>query len=229
MIAVMPRSRGRLIVFEGVEGAGKSTQLDRLASQLTRARISHVTLREPGGTPLGDEIRRLLLDPRSKVSARAEALLFMASRAELVAREVRPALAAGTTVLLDRFFLSTYAYQIGGRGLPEADVRATNLMATEGLVPDLTLLLTLDSSVGLARVKLRGSADRIEASGDVFHARVALAFTEFSTPAWQATHEECGPIVAVDAAGGPADVETRVYEVVAARLPELGALRGAVA
>jgi dTMP kinase len=229
MTAAMSRTRGRLIVFEGVEGAGKSTQLDRLADHLTRAAAPYVTLREPGGTPLGDEIRRLLLDPRSNVSARAEALLFMASRAELVARAVRPALAAGTTVLLDRFFLSTYAYQIGGRGLPEADVRATNLMATEGLVPDLTLLLTLDSSVGLARVKLRGSADRIEASGDAFHQRVALAFAEFSTPEWQATHEECGPIVAVDAAGGPADVETRVLDAVSARLPELRALLGAAA
>ena len=132
------KKRGRLIVFEGVEGAGKSTQLERLGGHLARAGVSHREFREPGGTALGDSIRQLLLDPLSTVSARAEALLFMASRAELVSRELRPALESGTIVLLDRFFLSTYAYQIAGRGLAESDVRSANMMATDGLVPDLT-------------------------------------------------------------------------------------------
>src|SRR5487761_2353808 len=108
-------ARGPLIVFEGAEGAGKTTQLRRLASWLeSGGRVVHA-LREPGGTPLGDEIRRLLLDPASDITPRAEALLFMASRAQLVQSLVRPALAAGHVVLLDRFFLSTYAYQGGGR------------------------------------------------------------------------------------------------------------------
>ncbi|MDB4883595.1 MAG: tmk, partial [Gemmatimonadetes bacterium] len=110
-------SGARLIVFEGGEGSGKSTQLRHLAAALAAHRVPHLTLREPGGTPLGTEVRRILLDPASDITPRAEALLFMASRAQLVEREIRPALARGETVLLDRFFLSTYAYQIAGHGL----------------------------------------------------------------------------------------------------------------
>jgi dTMP kinase len=222
-------THGRLIVFDGVEGSGKSTQLDRLAGHLARGGVPHAAFREPGGTSLGDQIRHLLLDPASQVSARAEALLFMASRAELLAREVRPALARGAVVLLDRFFLSTYAYQIGGRGLPETDVRATNLMATEGLVPDLTLLLTLSASEGLARTMGRGGADRMELSGDAFHARVERAFREFATAEWQGAHEECGPIVAIGAADAEEAVETSVLDALAVRFPELRAALGAAA
>ena len=215
--------RGRLIVFEGVEGAGKSTQLQRLVGRLARAGVAHRAFREPGGTPIGDAVRDLVLHPRWSVTPRAEALLYMASRAELVAREVEPALTAGTIVLLDRFFLSTYAYQIAGRGLSESDVRSANMMATQGLVPDVTILLTLRADVGLERAKRRGEADRIEQSGREFHARVEAAFAEFSTPGWQLTHEECGPIVAVDATGSPDDVETRVLDALTSRFSELRA------
>src|SRR5689334_12951006 len=98
---------------------------------------SVVAVREPGGTLVGDEIRRILLDPKSDIVPRAEALLFMASRAQLVEREIRPALARGDVVLVDRFFLATYAYQGVGRGLPETELQVTNMMATQGLVPDL--------------------------------------------------------------------------------------------
>ncbi len=224
--------RGRLIVFEGVEGAGKSTQLERLVGHLARASVPHKKFREPGGTALGDSIRALLLDPLSTISARAEALLFMASRAELVSRELRPAIDAGTIVLLDRFFLSTYAYQIAGRGLPESDVRSANMMATNGLVPGLTVLLTLPADVGLERATKRSGPDRIEQSGMEFHARVEEAFAEFATPAWQSTHEECGPIIPVDASGDAATVEARVLDVLTNRFQELRAAslaRGAVA
>lgn len=220
------RVPGRLIVFEGVEGAGKSTQLGRLSAHLSRAGVPWRRFREPGGTPLGDAIRQLLLDPSGQVSARAEALLFMASRAELVAREVRPALAAGAMVLLDRFFLSTYAYQIAGRGLPDSDVRATNLIATQALVPDLTLLLTLSAADGLARAARRGEVDRMELSGDAFHARVESAFTEYATDRWQLAHPECGPIVPVEGALAEGEIEARVLDVVCARFPELRALLG---
>src|SRR4051812_23650284 len=112
--------RGRVIVFEGAEGAGKSTQLRRLAEWLIAGGTTVVSVREPGGTPIGDEIRRLLLDPTSDIAPRAEALLFMASRAQLVERVIRPAVERGDVVLVDRFFLSTYAYQGAGRGLPAA-------------------------------------------------------------------------------------------------------------
>ena len=226
---MIEHKRGRLIVFEGVEGAGKSTQLERLVGQLARAAVPHKQFREPGGTPIGDAVRDLVLNPRWSVTPRAEALLYMASRAELVATELEPALAAGAIVILDRFFLSTYAYQIAGRGLSESDVRSANMMATHGLVPDLTLLLTLRADVGLERAKRRGEADRIEQSGMDFHSRVEEAFAEFATSEWQNTHEECGPIVSVDASGTAGEVEARVLDTLATRLTELRALQGAAA
>src|SRR4051812_31940188 len=108
-------SSGRLIVFEGAEGAGKTTQIRLLTERLTAAGILCVALREPGGTPVGDAIREILLDPEREITSATESLLFMASRAELVAREVKPSLEKGIVVILDRFFLSTYAYQIAGR------------------------------------------------------------------------------------------------------------------
>lgn len=216
-------ARGRVIVFEGGEGSGKSTQLRRLAGVFERNGVAHACLREPGGTPLGTEVRRVLLDPASDIEPRAEALLFMASRAQLVEREIRPAVARGDMVLLDRFFLSTYAYQIGGHGLSERDVRNANGFATGGLVPDLTLLLTFPAVEGLARAASRDAAhDRMEAMGDTFHGRVASALASFSTAAWQAAHPECGAIVAVDAKGSEDEVFQRVAGVVDSRWPELG-------
>jgi len=213
-------SGGRLIVFEGGEGTGKSTQLRRLADRLTERGVPHRTLREPGGTPLGSEVRRILLHVEDEIEARAEALLFMASRAQLVAREIRPSLERGDWVLLDRFFLSTYAYQIAGRALPEPEVREANRFATGGLVPDLTLLLALPVQEGLARAAGRSATyDRIEATGEAFHARVAEAFAAFAQPAWQAGHPECGPIVSIDAGGSEQDVAARVLRVVSSQWP----------
>lgn len=216
---------GLLIVFEGIEGAGKTTQLTRLHARLAAAGVLNEAYREPGGTPLGDEIRRLLLDPDRHVTGRAEALLFMASRAELVERCLRPKLAAGYVVLLDRFSLSTYAYQVAGRGLDEREVRAANVTATAGLVPTLTLLLRASPEVGAERARLRGVPDRMEASGAAFHARVAGAFAAFEGPAWQREHPECGPLLPIDADGTADDVEQRVLTVLAEALPEL---RGAL-
>jgi dTMP kinase len=211
---------GRLIVFEGGEGSGKSTQLRLLADSLASSGIAHRCLREPGGTTLGTEVRRLLLEREWEMDARAEALLFMASRAQLVAHELRPALAKGEYVLLDRFFLSTYAYQIGGRGLPEEAVRAANGLATAGLVPDLTLLLTFPVSDGLARAAERSTAhDRMEREGEGFHQRVASAFEVFARPEWQRAHPECGPIVSIEAVGSERDVAGRVRQALEARWP----------
>jgi dTMP kinase len=177
-------------------------------------------LREPGGTPLGTEVRRLLLDRASDIDHRAEALLFMASRAQLVEREIEPALARGEIVLLDRFFLSTYAYQIAGHGLPEEEVRAANRFATAGLSPDLTLLFTFPVTEGLARAARRAVAhDRMEAMGEAFHRRVAAAFGTFADPSWQEDHPESGPIVAIDAEGGEDEVTSRVQAALSARWP----------
>jgi len=213
-------ARGRLIVFEGVEGVGKTTQVRLLGEWLAERGIPSFTIREPGGTPLGDEIRRLLLDSRAPVSDRAEALLFMASRAQVTADEIVPRLDRGEVVLADRFFLSTYAYQCGGRGLPDAVVREANRLATGDLVPDLTLLLDLAVRDGLARVEQRGARDRIERSGDGFHERVAAAFLRFREPQWQAAHRECGPVVIISATGDPSAVHGRILDVLAERLPE---------
>ena len=214
-------SRGRLVVFEGGEGAGKSTQLRRLAASLTATGVAHRVFREPGGTPAGDRIRDLLLHSSEPLAPRTEAALFIASRAQLVATEIVPALERGEQVLLDRFLLSTYAYQIHGRGLPEAEVRAANRLATAGLVPDLTLLLSLAPTEGLTRAGARSGADRIERAEAAFHERVAEAFLRFSASDWQHEHPECGPIVAVDASGSEAAVETRLRDVIAARVPVL--------
>ena len=212
-------SRGALIVFEGVEGAGKSTQVRRLGERLRAAGIACRVVREPGGTPVGDVIRGLLLDPAQHLDARTEALLFIASRAQLVRDVIGPALEHGGFVLSDRFFLSTYAYQVAGRGLPEAEVRRANALATGGLVPDLTLLLDLPTREGFQRAERRGNPDRIERSGDAFHARVRAAFIEYAEPEWQASHPECGPIALIDAAGSEDEVSARIVEVLAARWP----------
>jgi dTMP kinase len=212
---------GRLVVFEGVEGAGKTTQLERLALRLGRHGARVRMLREPGGTAVGDEIRALLLRPGAIIPPRTEALLFMASRAALVGEQVRPALARGEVVLLDRFFLSTYAYQVGGRGLPQHEVRDANAFATGGLIPDVTVLLTIPVGDGLDRAALRGASDRMEQADRAFHDRVEEAFTRFADEAWQAGHRECGRIVAVPAGGTVAEVEERVWQVVAEACPEV--------
>lgn len=216
----MSRATGRLIVLEGSEGVGKTTQLARLSDALRIAGYVATTVREPGGTSLGDEVRRLLLQPGADVVPEAEALLFMASRAQLVARIVRPAIAAGQVVLLDRFFLSTYAYQVAGRGLPAERVRAANLLATGGLTPDLTMVLTLPAGEGLRRASERGLADRLEGEARSFHQKVERAFAESLQPDWQRTHPECGIIVDVDGRGTPDEVSVRVRQVVSDRWPE---------
>src|SRR6476659_10905421 len=211
---------GRLIVFEGAEGAGKSTQLRLLTEWISAQGVPVLAVREPGGTIVGDEIRRLVLDPTSDIVPRAEALLFMASRAQLVEREIRPALGEGAVVLVDRFFLSTYAYQGIGRGLPEEALRQANAMATDGLVPDLTLLLTLPVERGMARVGARDRGlDRIENVELEFHERVARAFETFATRTWQAEHRECGPIALIDATGREHDVFALVLAELHARWP----------
>lgn len=222
----MRAQSGTLIVFEGIEGAGKSTQLVRLGARLAAAGIAYETYREPGGTPLGDEIRRLLLDPVSEIAPRAEALLFMASRAELVESKLKPAIAAGRVVLLDRFTLSTYAYQVFGRGLDEREVRAANVTATAGLVPDLTLLLRVEPETGAERARRRSTPDRMESESTAFHARVADAFARFEDRAWQASHPECGPILPIMADASADDVESRVLTALTEALP---ALRSALA
>jgi dTMP kinase len=211
---------GVLVVLEGAEGAGKTTQVRLLAEKLTTAGTPCVAVREPGGTPVGDAIREILLDPERQITPATEALLFMSSRAELTAREIRPSLKEGKVVLLDRFFLSTYAYQIAGRGLPEEDVRAANRLATGGLVPDLTLLLDVSHTEGLDRADARGERDRMERSADEFHVKVGKAFRDFANPAWQRSHPECGPIKLIDGTGDEITVFERVVSALQSAFPK---------
>lgn len=215
-------NRGELIVLEGAEGVGKTTQARRLVAELTRSGLDCVHVREPGGTSLGEAIRDVLLGPSRTVAPTAEALLFMASRAQLVSEKIQPAVIAGNVVVLDRFFLSTYAYQIHGRGLPANEVRAANHLAVGNLVPTVTVVLHLPDNDGLARASKRSGHDYMEQLGDEFHARVGAAFDDFATPDWQRRHPECGPIVSVDAGGSPDDVFRRIVAAIGVYAPRLG-------
>ena len=216
----MTAARGRLIVLEGQESAGKSTQAPRLLRWLGDRGVDAMLVREPGGTDAGEKIRELVLHVPYQLTAAAEALLFMASRAELVDRVIKPALRDGRSVVLDRFFLSTYAYQVAGRGLDADLVASANALATQGLVPDLTVVLTLSPSERRARLDRRGGHDKIEGAGDQFHARVDAAFEQFLDPGWQASHPEAGPIVGVDGAGTEDDVLSRIAATLANAWPE---------
>lgn len=173
---------GHFITFEGPEGSGKSTHIRRLASRLRAAAHDVVVTREPGGTSLGEAIRGLLQHDAAGESPvpRAEALLFCASRAQLVQTVIRPALARGAWVLADRFADSTFAYQGFGRGFALADLQAANAFATGGLVPELTLLLDLDEATSRRRLAERNgpevAADRFEREPRDFHARLREGF-----------------------------------------------------
>lgn len=218
-----PLNGGSLIVFEGAEGVGKTTQARRFVAALGRGGIAYAHLREPGGTSLGEAVRSVLLEPVRTVEPRAEALLFMASRAQLVSEKIQPALAAGETVVLDRFFLSTYAYQVHAHGLPAADVEAANRLAIGALVPTVTVVLQLPNGEGLGRAAKRAAHDRMEQLGADFHARVGAAFNTFVTDEWQRAHSECGPIVGVDATGSEDAVFERIVDAVARYTPHLRA------
>lgn len=177
MIATSPATAnqrpypGLFISFEGGDGVGKSTQIERLSELLSARGIENIVTREPGGTELGQEVRRLLLHS-GHVSARAEALLYTADRAHHIDTKVRPALERGVVVLADRYLDSSVAYQGAGRALGADDVRELSLWATEGLLPDCTILLDADPSLANRRTTGRGEKDRLEREGDAF--RVAL-------------------------------------------------------
>lgn len=187
-------SRGLFIAFEGGEASGKSTQAARLAT-----RLGAVLTREPGGTPLGEQIRALLLEPASHIDVRAEALLMAAARAQHVADVIQPALVAGRHVVTDRFTASSLAYQGFGRGLPLEEVRALSAFATSGLDPDVYVLLDIDPAVAAAR-RAR-EHDRMEAAGDAFHQRVRAGFRSLADDSW----------IVVDGGAPADDVEATIW------------------
>lgn len=170
-------TRGRFITLEGLEGVGKSTHVEFVNAWLRSQGQTVLVTREPGGTPEADEIRSTLLKVRGAAfDPTAELLLMFAARAVHVERLIRPALAAGTWVVCDRFTDATYAYQGGGRGIPVARIAALERMVLKGLKPDLTLLLDADVSVGMARVRGRGALDRFEQEQDAFFKRVRRVY-----------------------------------------------------
>lgn len=164
------------MAFEGPEGAGKSSQVARLATRLRDQGFDPVVTREPGGSPAGERVRAVLLDPDLRLEPLAELLLYAAARAQHVVELIAPALAAGRLVLTDRFRAASVAYQAYGRELDLRFVEALNERITAGLKPDLTILLDLPPDLGLARVAARGAADRLERADLAFHTRVRQGF-----------------------------------------------------
>ena len=175
--------RGIFITFEGGEGAGKTTHIRFLAEALRAHGREVVCLREPGGTPIGEALRALVLDPANdEMSDEAELLVYEAARAQIVKQVIQPALERGAVVLCDRFSDSTIAYQVCGRGLPRDFVEQANAFATGGLVPDRTILLVCGAGTraGLRRATHRTGADRLEQAGEDFHARVNEGFLKMA-------------------------------------------------
>jgi dTMP kinase len=201
---------GLFVTIEGIDRSGKSTQARRLAEALGDDAL---LVREPGGTPAGERIRDLLKDPAITLGARAEALLFAAARAELVAAVIRPALEQGRVVVSDRYLDSSLAYQGHARGLGEDEVRRLNEWATDGLVPDVTILLRIDP---VAAEQRAGAVDRFEEEGLELQRAVADAYERMAAAApgrWQAVdaarsedevHADVAAIVERARAGAPA-------------------------
>jgi dTMP kinase len=174
------RPAGLFIAFEGGDGAGKSTQAEKLTAALEAAGRTVVRTREPGGTPVGEQLRSLVLEHgNGEIDARTEALIFAASRAAHVAQVIRPAVERGEVVVCDRFIDSSVAYQGSGRALGTEEVRQLNIWATEGFSPDLTVLLDVDPEQGrLRRTANDAEEDRMESEPDAFHLRIRRTFLE---------------------------------------------------
>lgn len=200
---------GLFIVFEGVEGAGKSTQIRKVAERLRRLGVPHRLVREPGGTAVGERIREILLDPSLEMCGETELMLVLAARAEFVRRLIRPALAAGELVLSDRYELSTFAYQGAGRGLGIDLAREWNRLATEGLTPDLTILLLIAPELGRGRQS--GERDRLERERSEFHRAVASAYERLAASDTS--------IVTVRTEGSPDETHGRIWAELARRWP----------
>ena len=203
---------GRLVTFEGGEGTGKSTQIALLAERLRESGHVVVTLREPGGTSVGEAVRAVVLDTEHvTMNPRAELLLYEAARAQLVDEVIRPALDRGEIVLCDRYRDSSTAYQGHARGLALEMVRELNHAATGGLVPDLTILLDIDPREGLRRATRSAVADRLESEDLAFHERVREGFLAIA-------RSEPERVKVVDATLAPQAIADRVGALVDALL-----------
>ena len=218
-IAMNPKpARGCFITLEGIEGAGKSTHIARLSALLSSLGIAVVTTREPGGSPIAERIRALLLDSvNTGMDDTAELLLMFAARAEHLAKTIRPALDSGAWVLCDRFTDATYAYQGGGRGLNPERIAVLETLVQGDLRPDLTLLFDLEPELGLARARGRGAADRIESEALHFFDAVRAVYREraYTSPERFCLIDAAAPLSVVGEQAGRALralVETRLGE-----------------
>ncbi len=219
--AWLKRLAGRFVVFDGPDGSGKSTQLARFAAECESHAVPMTMVRDPGGTPLGERIREVLLNrDHDDMGIRCEMLLYMASRAELVDELIRPALKARKLVLADRFVSSTLAYQGTAGGLSPAEIRAAAQAATGGLWPDVTVLFDIDTQTATARMTgkhpkgakpdptLSLFADRMEAKGEAFHARVRQGYLDQA-------RADPDRYVVVDAAATPDEVWATLLDTLA--------------
>lgn len=203
------------ISFEGIDGCGKSTQIELLRQKLAEMNFETVFPREPGGTAIGERLRAILLDKESSgMTARTELLMFLASRAQNCREAIAPALAEGKIVICDRFMDSSVAYQGYGRGLGAEAVKQLNHFAVEEVVPDLTILL--DLSVDLAKVRMDvrdvGNGNRLDLESEQFMSRTREGFLQIA-------REEAGRVKIVDASGSVEEVQTQIWELVRRVLP----------
>jgi dTMP kinase len=205
-------AKAHFVTFEGIEGSGKTTQLRRLSAHLAAKKVPHIVTREPGGTPLADEIRKLILIPREEtVFPETELLLYEAARAQHVRGFILPAIQAGRAVLCDRFCDATTAYQGHSRGIAAKLVEALNRFAAGGLLPDLTLLFDLPPETGFARIARRGRApDRIERESLEFHRAVREGYLRL-------VDAHPGRVVRIEAAVPEEEVFQSVLRAVAQR------------
>ena len=206
--------KGLFITFEGGDGSGKSTQLTLLVEWLGQQGRTVVTTREPGGTDLGNELREIVLHRRGHVTPKAEALMYAADRAQHIATKVRPALDRGEVVVQDRYLDSSVAYQGVARSLGAKEIRDISLWATDGLLPDVTILLDIDEQLGRSRLdSSRTRYDRLEAEEQTFHARVRGAYLELA-------HAEPGRFLVLDASAPVEEIAALIRERVSAALDE---------
>ena len=210
--------KGTFITFEGIEGSGKSTQIALLANYLTARGIRNVLTREPGGTLIGDQVRKILLDPANRsLDPTAELLLYAASRAQHLREIILPALANGMTVLCDRFSDATLAYQGYGRRLDIEMIRSLDRIVTTGMRPDLTILFDIEATMGIARARGRNNSLGLEAEARfeneelVFHDRVRQGYLKLVA-------QEPDRIRIVDASGNAEAVQEQVRKIVDKRL-----------
>lgn len=212
--------RGRFVVFDGPDGSGKSTQFRRFARFVAESGVTVCEVREPGGTQIGEQVRRVLLDPENKeeIDLNCEMLLFMASRAQLAAQRIRPALAQGGLVLADRFISSTLAYQGTAGGLTRQEILSVGEIALRGCWPDLVVVFDVDEATASARMnpllraaEFNAAKDRMEAKGDGFHRRVREGYLE------QARLDPKHYLV-LDATGEPDAVYERLLEGIRSKL-----------